>query len=129
MISVDTNVLVRLLTKDDVPQYRKAYKLFQKEEIFVTDTVLLKTEWVLRFAYDYPPEAICDAFSKLFGLENVHGANPVVLYQAIEWHHQGMDFSDALHLANSRHCSLLCTFDKSFIKRADALSAFPVSLP
>ncbi|MCP5410517.1 MAG: PIN domain-containing protein, partial [Chromatiaceae bacterium] len=52
MIGVDTNVLVRLLTRDDEAQFRKALKLFQQEEIFIPKTVFLETEWVLRYAYD-----------------------------------------------------------------------------
>ena len=31
MISVDTNILVRLLTKDDVEQFQQSLKLFQKK--------------------------------------------------------------------------------------------------
>ncbi len=31
---VDTNILIRLLTKDDLAQYQKAYALFQNEYIF-----------------------------------------------------------------------------------------------
>ncbi len=34
MISVDTNVIVRLLTKDDVGQFQQDLKLFQEREIF-----------------------------------------------------------------------------------------------
>ncbi len=50
MISVDTNIIVRLLTKDDVEQFQQSLKLFQEEDIFICDTVILETEWVLRFA-------------------------------------------------------------------------------
>ena len=53
MIAVDTNIVVRLLTKDDPSQYQKAYHLFDKNDVLITDSVILETEWVLRFAYNF----------------------------------------------------------------------------
>jgi len=53
MISVDTNVIVRLLTGDDRPQFKRDRSLFEKESIFITTTVILETEWVLRYAYHF----------------------------------------------------------------------------
>ena len=43
--------------------------------------------------------------------------------KAIDWHEQGLDFADALHLANSQHLPALATFDEKFIKRADEKSS------
>ncbi|MBK6617096.1 MAG: hypothetical protein IPG31_01600 [Nitrosomonas sp.] len=51
MIAIDTDVVVRLLTRDDAAQYEKAYQLFEKQNVFIGDTVILETEWVLRFAF------------------------------------------------------------------------------
>ncbi len=128
MISVDTNIIVRLLTRDDESQYRRAYRLLRKEQVFVPDTVVLETEWVLRYAYEFAPDEICSALSRLFGLNNVHTANPVVIHQAIEWHRQGLEFSDALHLSGSQHCAQLLTFDKGFAKSTLEHSSCRVSL-
>lgn len=72
MIVVDTNIIVRLLTQDNEEQFQKSLKLFQEQEIFILDTVMLETEWVLRFAYRFKPDEICQAFQKLLGLPNVH---------------------------------------------------------
>ena len=44
MISVDTNVIVTLLTQDDVEKFKQNLKLFQEKEIFICDTVILETE-------------------------------------------------------------------------------------
>jgi predicted nucleic-acid-binding protein len=41
MIAVDTNIVVRLLTQDDEQQYNKSLKLFQEQDIFIPDTVIL----------------------------------------------------------------------------------------
>ena len=93
------------------------------------DTVILEMEWVLRYAYKFSPDMIRTAFLKLFGLPSVHTANPTNIYQAIEWHSEGMDFADALHLVNSQHCTEMKTFDKDFVKLSKKLSLHPVSLP
>lgn len=114
MIAIDTNIIIRLLTKDDVEQYEKAYTLFKKQDVFIADTVILETEWVLRFAYEYTPTQIAQAFTGLFGLTNVHINQPTVVGQAIDWHQQGMDFADALHLASSQQLKKFYTFDKKF---------------
>ncbi|MEM8676807.1 MAG: type II toxin-antitoxin system VapC family toxin [Cyanobacteria bacterium P01_G01_bin.67] len=129
MISVDTNVIVRLLTKDDVEQFQQSFKLFQELEIFICDTVILETEWVLRFAYKFSPSEIYQAFTKLFGLANVYLANANVIVQVLEWHQQGLDFADAFHLAQSQHCSQLYTFDRKFLQKANNLTECKVKQP
>ena len=102
MISVDTNVVVRLLTGDDQAQFKRAKVLFAKENIIITTSVILECEWVLRYAYHFMPLQIVDAFQALFGLSNVKLKEQLVIYEAIEWHKHGLDFADAIHLAESR---------------------------
>ena len=67
MICVDTNIIVRFLTHDDDQQYKKAYSIFDSYDVFISDTVVVETEWVLRYVYDFSPEDICNAFISLFG--------------------------------------------------------------
>ena len=71
MIAVDTNVLVRLLTGDDPAQTQRAAELFAQESILVPKTVLLETEWVLRYSYELSPTVILGAFRKVLGLPQV----------------------------------------------------------
>ncbi len=52
MISVDTNILVRYVTRDDPVQERQARRLVEANDIHVSLSVLLETEWVLR-SYKY----------------------------------------------------------------------------
>lgn len=129
MIAVDTNVIVRLLMKDDEAQYKAAHKLFSAEEIYIADTVILESEWVLRFAYDFGAEEICVAFRKLFGLKNTRLTNAQLVAQVIDWHEAGLDFADAFHLALSQHISTMKTFDDKFIKRAKKLTQCAVEKP
>ena len=129
MISVDTNLVVRLLTRDHESQYKKARSLFKSEQVFIPDTVIQETEWVLRYAYQFSVGEICDAFTRLFGLRNIRLSNPALIANAIDWHQQGMDFSDALHLAQSQQCEKLYTFDKKFSAKAKALTKCLVVTP
>lgn len=71
MIAVDTNIIVRLLVQDNASQAAKAEHLFASNKIFIADTVLLETEWVLRFAYKLTAEDIYLDLTQLLGLENV----------------------------------------------------------
>ncbi len=118
MIAVDTNIIIRLLTHDDEQQYKKVYAVFNRHDVFIAETVILEIEWILRYAYKFLPNQICDALVSLFGLENVYLTSPGLVAQAIEWHRQGLDFSDALHLAKCRQCEKFYTFDKGFVSGA-----------
>jgi predicted nucleic-acid-binding protein len=129
MISVDINVIARLLTGDDKPQFKRAKALFEKENIFITTSVILECEWVLRYAYHFKQTEIMNAFKSLFGLSNVQLQDPVVIADAIEWHQNGMDFADAIHLAQSKDSEAFVTFDKKFIKSTLKNSSVSVREP
>ena len=116
MIAVDTNIVVRLLAGDDKPQMAQAREIFTAAEIFIPETVILETEWVLRYAYDLSPATIHDGLLRLFGLPNVVLRDARAISQALEGYRSGMDFADALHLAICGHCSELFTFDKRFVR-------------
>nr|VFK59786.1 MAG: Predicted nucleic-acid-binding protein, contains PIN domain [Candidatus Kentron sp. TUN]VFK63199.1 MAG: Predicted nucleic-acid-binding protein, contains PIN domain [Candidatus Kentron sp. TUN]VFK68459.1 MAG: Predicted nucleic-acid-binding protein, contains PIN domain [Candidatus Kentron sp. TUN] len=129
MIAVDTNIVVRLLTGDDRQQFDKALHLFEEHDIFIPDSVILEMEWVLRYAYAFTPDAICSAYNKLFGLPNVHTTNPTLIAQAIQWHEQGLDFADALHLSLCQKYDVFFTFDKDFVHKANGLGRCSVLKP
>ena len=129
MIAIDTNIVVRFLTRDNEDQYQKAYKLFNDHDVFIADTVILETEWVLRFAYNFDTKLIAGALTRLFGLPNVHINHPPLLAQTIAWHLQGLDFADAFHLANSQQCKTFFTFDKKMINAVKSINTCEVVAP
>lgn len=118
MIAIDTNVLVRLLVSDDAVPSKASQNLFASDDIFIPDTVLLETEWVLRAAFDLSPADICTALRRICGLHNVTVSDGQLIAQVIDWHEAGFDFADAFHLALSKEQDSLKTFDASFIKNA-----------
>jgi predicted nucleic-acid-binding protein len=129
VIAIDTNVLVRFLTRDDEAQFQKVVSLFAKNDIFIPTTVILETEWVLRYSYGFTLAAILDAFTKTFGLQNVKIQSPESVANAIDFARQGLNFADALHLSASHDCKQFATFDTAFIKKAKELSEITVKKP
>jgi len=125
MIAVDTNVLVRLVANDDPTQSPRAAQLFVREDVHVSKTVLLETEWVLRGAYDLTPAAIRGAFERLIAVPSVTVEDAPAVARALSWYAAGVDFADALHLASSAASTSFRTFDRSFAKRAKKLGATP----
>lgn len=129
MVSIDTNIVVRFLTQDDQAQFEKSRALFETHDLFIADTVILETEWVLRYAYNFDAESIRSGLKKLLGLENVNLSNPPLIAQTLDWNSKGLDFADAFHLAQSKEFDCLYTFDKKFIKKSEGLTGCAVKEP
>ena len=121
-----TNVLVRLLTNDDPTQAQRAAALIETSAAcFVPITVTLELEWVLRGAYRLPREAVIRAFEGLLAIRQLHLEQEEQVLRALEWHRQGLDVADALHLARSEGCSALISFDRSLERLAAQLQLSP----
>lgn len=129
MIAIDTNILVRFLTRDDESQHLKSVELFRNNRVMILDTVWMETEWVLRYAYDFPVTEIVSAFRGVLGLSGVTTENLSRLVSALEWHQSGFDFADALHLAGAVETKAFYTFDQAFIQSAISVSNPPVKSP
>lgn len=136
MIAVDTNVVVRLLVNDDAGQARRARALFEREEVFLTSTVLLETEWVLRGAFGFAAPQIEGYLRALLGLPGVSTERPAVVARALDGYAAGLDFADALHLLLSapggtgEEPRVFHTFDSRLRQRAAKhLPSAPTAAP
>ena len=137
MIALDTNVLARAIAAEvDADATTKAQReraqalLSSGRQLFVPITVVEELEGVLRGAYGMPPDEIAALFEDMLAVENLTVDRLGAVSQAIAWYRRGMDFSDALHLAQSGLCTGLATFDKQFSKAARRLGLKPaVSAP
>ena len=120
MISLDTNILARLLLGDDAAQLARAKALLSQAQKFtVPVTVMLELVWVLE-ANGVQSNDIAIGLGKLLSLPNFKPANAAEILQALHGYKEGLDFADALHLALSA-----ASFDKAFIKRAKKLGLEP----
>lgn len=126
MISVDTNVLARLIVNDDPEQGKRAAMLLKREDIFVAKTVLLELEWVLRGAYKIDRATILKALLGVLGLPNVTAEDSARVAAALGDYEAGLDFADALHLASSIGADRFVTFDEKLCKRARSLKTIAV---
>ncbi len=129
MTAVDTNILVRFLVKDDKIQYESASEIFRSQEVFIPRTVVLETEWVLRYVYDFDSREILNAFKTLFGLPSVHSEDLHIISEAVSMSENGLDFADALHLASSSCADKFMSFDKSLVKKAGILISIKIEIP
>jgi predicted nucleic-acid-binding protein len=129
MLAIDTNVVVRFLANDDPEQSPKARSLIAREHVFVALTVLLEAEWVLRSGYGLPAGQILAAFRALAGLPQVVVQEPTALAVALSWAEEGMDFADALHLAQSGQSEAFVSFDEKLAKASSRIGAPEVRRP
>ena len=122
MIAVDTNLLVRHLTQDDPVQSPIAGRLLKHPGgIFLSVSVLLELEWVLRAACELPSAIVRQCLLSICGMPNVRVENEFQVKMALDDWSAGLDFADALHAASSQADEGLHTFDKKFAKKAMAL--------
>lgn len=122
MISIDTNLLVRLFTNDDKKQAKFAEELIENNAIYIAKSVLLETEWVLRYTYQLGSDVIRKAFEGLLGLAQVTVEDPACIIKTMQWYSLDFDFADAMHLSSSQAADSFATLDKSFIKNAKKIN-------
>ena len=121
MLAVETDVLIRFRVNDDARQHKRAVDLFRTHRIWLSRTVLLESEWMLRSAFGFEAREIANAFTGLMGLPDVVCDEPAATSQAIAALAAGMDFADALHLQCAQNAACnegFASFDSRFIKRA-----------
>ena len=127
MTAIDTNIVVRFVTRDDPEQFAQA--LLASTVCYMPDTVVLETGWVLESIYGFSRDEVVRGLRAFLGLENVQVQDAKRLQKALAWYVEGMDFADALHLAHSDPLERLKTFDQRFIKRAAGRSSCTVEEP
>ena len=124
MPSIDTNVLVRLLMRDDEAQLARAQRLVREslaagEGVFVPVTVALELEWVLRSRFALDKRAVLRTFSQLLStVELRFEAAAAVEWALRQYKDAATNFSDCLHaaLAGQAGEKPLWTFDKAAAK-------------
>lgn len=123
MRAVDTNVLVRLITRDDEAQLRSA-EAFVSKGAWISLLVLAELTWVLSAAYEVEHGDIATAVEMLLNHETLTVQDPEVASAALEQYRRrpALGYSDCLVLEIARKAghTPLGTFDKSLGKIAGA---------
>ena len=124
MRAVDTNVLVRLVVRDDADQVRAAEE-FIASGAWVSHLVLAETLWVLDAVYERTPEQIATAVDMLLNHRHLSVQDSDVVAAAIESFHKrpSLGFSDCLVLEIARKAGHLPlgTFDRELARFDDAV--------
>lgn len=128
MLGLDTNVLVRFLVRDDPRQYRRARRIISDEvkrggSVFVSQLVLLESEWVLRSRYEYSKDELMGVLVGMLESADLMIEDESSLEQAVfVWRESGAEFADCL--IGARHQSLGCHATATFDAKAAKLPGF-----
>lgn len=119
MHAVDTNLLVRLIVRDDADQVKVA-EAFVAKGAWVSHLVLAETLWVLDAVYDRSPAQIANAIDRMLNHKELtlQDADIVTLALAHFRSRPSLDFSDCLVLEIARKAGHLPlgTFDRNLAK-------------
>jgi predicted nucleic-acid-binding protein len=129
MRALDTNILARFFVDDpddaQAATQRPAAVAALAERSFVSVTVLLELEWVLRGFYELPRRDIARVLRALASIEHITLEDRDAVLVGVDAFDKGLDFADALHLARSSRVSGFATFDQRLAKRAKGLALTP----
>ncbi len=121
MIAVDTNVLVRLLVKDDAAQTQKVVDLFKNldadgERAHVSEVVICEIVWVLRSCYGFNREQIMRTVQQVVAARQLVFDSPDRLVRALNAFEVGRgDVADYVIREDAKGvgCDSVVTFDKA----------------
>jgi predicted nucleic-acid-binding protein len=120
MIGIDTNILIRYLTQDDVEQAKTVEALLDKyltkpKSVLINNIVMCKLVWVLDRGYKYSKNQIIEVVRQILSTEEFAFENQKVLWLALEqFEKKRLDFSDILigQINKDQGCEYTFTFDK-----------------
>ena len=105
MPSLDTNVLVRYIVRDDPAQHREAARVMAEhqgvaESLFVPLTVCLELEWVLRSAYAVDKPQMLELFRQLLESRELRFQEESTIERALFLFRESRaDFAACVHVA------------------------------
>jgi predicted nucleic-acid-binding protein len=122
MRAVDTNVVVRLLTRDDPRQTARA-EAFVAKGAWVSHIVLVEVIWVLDSVFELPHKQLVIAIDMLLNHRDLVLQEPEVVSAALGRFRRRprLGFSDCMVLESARKAGHLplATFDKELAKLDD----------
>ena len=121
MIGVDTNVLARLIAKDDLRQMEEALAVIRAARknghfIYVSQIVLCELSWLLRSRYKFTKQQVTDALENIILGKDFVIEERDIVHEVFDLYRQSKaDFADILmSLRNQKAgCKHTLTFDAS----------------
>lgn len=128
MVTLDTNVVLRVVYNDDPAQAARAVQAWQRAAelggVFLTTTVLTELAWVLRVAAKFSRSAIAEALRVLCDSQDVTVQDEMTIRRALSRYVAGpADFSDYLILESASAAGALpvMTFDRQYALEPDVV--------
>ncbi len=122
MRALDTNVLARFFVDDpddaQAARQRPAAIAALSQRSYVSVTVLLELEWVLRGFYELAAKDVSKVLRALASIPHVTLEDRDSVLLALDALDKGLDFADALHVVRASRASSFVTTDRRLVKRA-----------
>ena len=125
MISLlDTNVLIRFLTADEIPKYKTLYAFFQSLEqgqmrVELKLIILFQVIFVLKGFYKVPKKQIVDGMKNILNFRGIHIKEKKVVLRTLElWLNYNVEIVDCYLIAclEGDTQNLLYSYDRDFDK-------------
>lgn len=126
MIGLDTNVLVRFMTRDNEDEWSRACDLIKQyigraNSIHIADAALYEIAWVLKSTYKYTKNELIDRLELLSNMNELAFNNRTIFKQVIELYRKGCaDFADYFIVLKNQQagCKYTYSFDKTLLKES-----------
>ncbi|WP_375404554.1 type II toxin-antitoxin system VapC family toxin [uncultured Sphingomonas sp.] len=129
MNAVDTNILIRWITRDDPEQARRADALLA-HPTFVSLTVLLETAWVLSGRpFNFNRATRAGMLHGILETESITVASDEGVRWAIERFAAGADFADMIHMVAARGATRFVSFEKELAREAGDDAPLQIAQP
>jgi len=125
MISLlDTNVLIRFLTADEIPKYKTLYAFFQSLEqgqmrVELKLIILFQVIFVLKGFYKVPKKQIVDGMKNILNFRGIHIKEKKVVLRTLKlWLNYNVEIVDCYLVAclEGDTQNLLYSYDRDFDK-------------
>ena len=132
-ITVDTNILLRIVLRDHVEQADAAETLLARATVLAVPVpVFCEFSWVLRRSYRQPASRIADTIQAICAIEQVVTDNPAV-DAGIKALRSGGDFADGAIARQGENlgATVMATFDRqalTILRQAGLAAAEPAEL-
>lgn len=119
---IDTNVVIRFLTKDHQELSNKGAEIFRKIEkgeikAKITESVLAEIVYVIMKIYGKDREYTTNVVKKILALKGIVNRDKTRLKKALNiFANQKVDIVDALLLSHKNQCLGILSFDKDLKK-------------
>lgn len=126
MIGLDTNIIIRFLTQDDVSQSRKVNQVIEKtiqsgNTLWISHITLCQVVWVLERAYKTPKDEILTILKSFLQTKNIQVEHDELTWNALQDYEKSTQicFSDCLigRINQNNQCDYTLSLDKKAAKQ------------